>query len=359
MSNDMDAAFSSLSDQTKKMNIALHYAHNDMDRAKQMVTGKYKDLLAIKVSFSSSSLYGAMLIFLNSIYNKIMDMMVIVTTDYSIESISTMDEWNIFESDLLKENEKNVHDAVLSKTMADGVINQFTYNFINDFKILTENKEEIKINHLWKRLIQDVLSLQRLSISVDNQIITSLDMELLSVSSQKLSSFEIVKSGEKGNQVANEESKKEEEESATDKEEIKLIMNSSLILDPIKGKDISTLDPGDKIMLNIIDKNFKTISVAKAFGAYNEENDLIKPIPGRIKTIKYVDNVGYKIYAIVAKGIFVNIVEEENDIKVKMDPNFILLNNQEDGKGKLKSLSFIIIAVVFLCLTGLLLVIIL
>jgi len=97
-------------------------------------------------------------------------------------------------------------------------------------------------------------------------------------------------------------------------------MRSSLILSPIKGKDISELKIGDRVLISLIDNNDHTRSLAKAFNAYNAEENRLLPIPSRIKSIRYIDGVGFKIYVVIAKGIIGQIIEEEKNIKVALDP---------------------------------------
>ena len=66
MPSDLDSAANSLSEQTKKLQIALYYTFGDEDKAKKMVNGTYLDLYVIKGKFSSSSVYGAFVVFLNA-----------------------------------------------------------------------------------------------------------------------------------------------------------------------------------------------------------------------------------------------------------------------------------------------------
>ena len=139
-------------------------------------------------------------------------------------------------------------------------------------------------------------------------------MELESRSSKKLDPRELDKKKEK---PAPEAVEKEEDDDPLKDKEIKLILQGSLILSPIKGIDIKELKVGDRIMISIVDTNPKAVDVAKAFNAY--EDDRIKPIPGRIVSIRHHLHGGYKIFAIVAKGIFIRIEEEEESIKVALD----------------------------------------
>jgi hypothetical protein len=70
----------------------------------------------------------------------------------------------------------------------------------------------------------------------------------------------------------------------------------------------------------MIETTNQTIQIARAFKAYDEENKKVNPVPGRVISIKYIDGMGYKIYAIIAKGVLANIIEEETNIKVGLDP---------------------------------------
>ena len=63
MTENLDAAMSSLSEQNKKLDIAMHYTHGDADKAKEMVSGHYKDVFVLKVKFTSTTSSGAFLFF--------------------------------------------------------------------------------------------------------------------------------------------------------------------------------------------------------------------------------------------------------------------------------------------------------
>ena len=104
-------------------------------------------------------------------------------------------------------------------------------------------------------------------------------------------------------------------------------------------------------MISIIDKTPKAIELAKAFKAYDEEGNM-KPIPGRIVSLKKDDYLN--IIAIVAKGIYMKIIEEEENIKVAMDPTYYNQSKAtEDEESKGFSKTFIIIlTLIFVILVG-------
>ena len=125
---------------------------------------------------------------------------------------------------------------------------------------------------------------------------------------------------------------------------VKLIINCSLILSPIKGKDISKLTPGDRIRVNIIDNNPKAITVAEAFHAYKEGK--FSPINGRVKSVEFTPGAGYIIYAVIAKGVLAKVVEEEENIKVAMDPSYYAESPvEEEAKSNLPIIMVVLTAI--------------
>ena len=161
------------------------------------------------------------------------------------------------------------------------------------------------------------MGLQNVQMTVDYEQITSVDMELYSTSSTKISAIEAQKRKE-------EEEKKKQARISIDDEnpladrDVKLLLQGNVILSPIKGKDIGSVTVGDRIRISITDRNPKAVQVAKAFNAYKDDGTLL-PVSGRIVYIKHMAPNGYKIYAIVAKGIYIKIDEEEDNIKIALD----------------------------------------
>ena len=123
------------------------------------------------------------------------------------------------------------------------------------------------------------------------------------------------------------------------------------MLSPIKGKNISQVETGDRIKINLSPTSPKAITVAKAFKVYDDGK--ISPIAGRVVSIRHLNDGGYKVYAIIAKGIYIKIEEEEEDIRIAMD-------SPQDAESLASSNPSIIIAlvIVFIALIAVVLVII-
>ncbi len=331
MSDQLQSAADSLAEQTKRLDIASYYTHGDMEKAKQMIAGSYKDVSALKVRFSSSSQYGVFLVFFNKVYIQLNSIYVLISQSYSIQDIKTNIGWREFEKEIKDLYDNEEYDQVMCNHAREELVAGATLEFGNELKRLIENDDAISINHKVKKYIEDSLGFQQVQISVDAEPVSSLDMELYSISSKKITQKELAESQKRSSEIDEDgkQIKAADPEDPLAGKEVKLVLNGSLILSPIKGVDISELSTGDRIKLKILDKGPKAIQVAKAFNAYDSENENITAIPGRIVSIRHSMKDGYHIFVIVAKGIYVKILEEEENIKVAIeDP---AKNKKEEG----------------------------
>ncbi|MCX8123070.1 MAG: hypothetical protein N3F66_02775 [Spirochaetes bacterium] len=346
-----DKAYQNLSEQTRKINIALHYTHGDMEKARQMVAGNYNDLYAIKVRFASSTMFGAFLLFFNHIYKVISGLTLILSPSYTLQNINPEWDWVIFEKEIAELMQKGDYDQVLAKTFRDKLVKSLDVILLNELSRNIESKNEIAIDNLFRKLIQETLALKRVDTLVLYQPISSLAMELHSITIPKLKS-EIVEG---------QPAKKAEEQVVPSEAEytpqvgvdgVKLIIKSALILSPIKGKHISKLSPGDRVMVSIIDTNPQAVKVAQALKAY--ENETFKPVPARITYVKYIPQKGYKVYGLIAKGIVVDIDEEEENIKVALDPAYAATIQPQEEEAKPNYLMMAILIILFGIIIGVL-----
>ncbi len=344
MPSDLDSAANSLSEQTKRLQIALHYTFGDEDKSKKMLNGSFLDLYVIKGKFASSSVYGAFIVFLNAPYLRVINSYSMLSRSFEVADVKTNQDWRTFEKQLVEISKKNGFDEGLTAKMKDSMIKALTIQEITKFTKLIEQDDGIAVNHNFQKFISDVTGFQNVELSVDYEKISSIAMELNSITSIKISAAsESVKEPVKEENV-----KVEKLDDPLEGKEVKLILNGALILSPIKGKDISDIVVGDRIMISIIDKSSKASDVLKAFNAVREDGSA-KPITGRIVSIKHAED--YKLFAIVAKGIYVKIEEEENFIKVAMDPTYFnTQSSTEDADNKKNRMTMFILAGVFFVL---------
>lgn len=309
---------SSLTDQAKKMEIALHYTGGDAEKARLMVSGQYNDIYALKCKFSSSTIYGAFILFFHQGWLKLLNTFAIVTPSYAIDTIDLSTEWQVFEKKISDEIRNTEHDYFLGRTLKKELEKQLDYRYLKQIVDLLKADNRIEVSRIIQNLVQGILALTRIDLDIVYQAISSLDMELHSITSSKIGM-------ESKNKDTDSNKDKEmpivplDEEPEKGKSGIKLILNSNLVLSPIKGKNIAELAEGDRVKINITDRNPKAITIAKALNSYDEEEGTLKPLFVRVKSIQHYPGEGYKIYAIIAKGILAKIIEEEENIKIAVE----------------------------------------
>lgn len=351
MTNELETAATNFSEQAKKLQIALYYTHNDQDKAKKMLNDTYRDLIVLKGRFSSASVYGAFIIFFSSVYMKVMNSFALVSKSFELADMKTSMDWRNFEKQLDNILKKGGMDEVFTAQVKENISKGLTIQELTKLLNLISINDAIAVNHSFQKFLSDVTGFQNIELSLDYESVTSLAMELHSITGMKIPPAELARG--QMDEKSKQEVKVEKIDDGLAGKEVKLMLNGALILSPIKGKDIAKLAVGDRIMISIIDKNPKSVDVAKAFNAYDSEGNM-KPIPGRIVSLKRDDYL--HIMAIVAKGIYMKIIEEEENIKVAMDPAYYnqASKNEPEDKGSSKTM-MVVLSLVFVVLVGIIL----
>jgi hypothetical protein len=347
----LNTALNSLSEQTGKINIALHYVGGDLEKARQMVAGSYRDLYALKAVYTSTAMHGAILIFFNHVYSKIANPFAYVIASYATTQLDPSADWRLFEKEMQETMAAGSPDEHLGNALKSKLYESFTFTFARELFRYLEGNNSIAIERAFQKLIQYILNQSRIDVRVEAQQISSLDMELFSATGVKLDSAALIKPGlaEQPKNAAENEKPAGADEIAVGRDGVQLILKASLILAPIKGKDISTLQPGDRVKVSIVDSSPKAVQVAQALNAYQEGN--FRPVIARLKSITYNPAAGYTIFAIIAKGIFVKILEEEKNIRVAMDSAYEMAKGSarpDEPKMNLKVIMLLVAALVLL-----------
>jgi hypothetical protein len=332
MSEILETATGSLSDYTKKLEIAMFFTNGDEERAKQMLAGNLDDVCVIKGRFSSTQSFGAFIAFFNRYYLTLNSIYPLISDSFDLKDIKTNVDWKHFEKDLVDFMGKNLHDDVLGRQFKNVFLTTFTVNFAGELKKLLDGKIEVDINRVFQQMVQDRMGLLGVNMMVDTEFISSLDMETDSLTSRKMVDYkkhqEDIKEGEVDIQIDTDDDKV-----ALNGKEVKLLLRGSLILSPINGRDIGLLVVGDRLKVKIVDIHPRAVQVAKAFNAYTEDG--IQPITGRIVFIRRRTDGGYTIFVAVAKGIYVKVEEMEEGIKVAIDTSYMDTPASSDNMSKI------------------------
>ncbi len=354
----------SASEQNRQYELALYYTKGDKDKANDMLAGTYRDLYTIKARFSATNIHGGFLMFFNIPYSTFVDAYTIVSNSFEVSDLDSSVPWREFEQNIESLLKKCKIDNEHTLDLEDALSKEFTFQYgsgqlaIDLKKSLDKNKRD-DFHRILTNMIQDNLRYQITNISVDYQNTSSLTMELYSASSKKVTREALKKAREEQlseliSQVAEDGDIDEELKG----KHVKLILEGKPILAPINGKPISEISIGERIKVILDSSNPKALIVAKEFKCYNVKEKTISPMSIRVVSIKHFEEGGLQLFGIIAKGIYVKIVEEEENLKIAM-----LLTPDEEKDEYVKSkkgkniLVYMIIIIAVLVLVGVLIII--
>lgn len=305
-------------EESKKLDIALYYTGGDMDKSLRMLSGSYRDLTVIKGQFTTTLLYGAFILFFNHDLLRLLDSFVVITSLKDRRDVNITDDWKAFEQAMMEDLASREKDITLIEGLKGMLAKSFDYSFSAEMQKILSARDDISATRLLLRIIQDYLGKQKVHINVNSQHDSSLEMELHSLGAKKIDPAALVPAQERTDSPAG-LTPEEDAEPRAGRDGVKLIIKGKLILSPIRGKAITGLSPGDRVMFNIVDSNPRAVRLAEGFKAYNDGK--FSPMPATITNIKHTSR-GYRIYAIVAVDILAFITEEERNIKIEMDPGY-------------------------------------
>ncbi len=92
------------------------------------------------------------------------------------------------------------------------------------------------------------------------------------------------------------------------------MLGVDLILSPTRGRNISSLKPGDHVQVMLDSSNPVAYKILKQLNLIS--GDKVKPVGATVYSIKQHPKEGYKVFVQIAKGIL-GRAEEEQDIRIK------------------------------------------
>ncbi|MGV7930789.1 MAG: hypothetical protein AB2L13_18135 [Spirochaetota bacterium] len=92
------------------------------------------------------------------------------------------------------------------------------------------------------------------------------------------------------------------------------MLSVDLILSPTRGRNISSLKPGDHVQVMLDSSNPVAYKILKQLNLIS--GDKVKPVGATVYSIKQHPKEGYKVFVQIAKGVL-GRAEEEQDIRIK------------------------------------------
>lgn len=329
-------------DQSQLVIKASNFTGGDVDKAKAMVAGHYKDIKVVKGKFAitDADLYGFFLIFLKIDDDTISNIsMNIISNPEYFSSCDIEDKWTSCYSKFLKmkeEIEMAEGDELVSH-MAESITGYDLFSYVK------ENDTDAIID-IFVENLRKFYSLPNIDciIKIDES-----------------SSIEMIDKGLEIGNIYKEKPKKDNEK------EIKLPgseieskysykIDAKVLVSPVKGKYINDIADNEMIRVLPLKDTVLAKKIANAQKAIGDNNEIL---PLRAKVIKKaaLEDGGYVIYALVANNVLAKIIEEEN---VKIELYNPQITNKNDEKSNKLIMYVALLAGMIICIFILLLILI-
>ncbi len=264
----------------------------------------------IKCRFKSSarSLYGLALISFNP-SGLIESYHVIASTFSEIYQIEIDSPWNSFESTIVqtkwggKYNQNVTRDLQMQvEALIDDTFQRtHLFDAANDYDYGTV--EQIMFDSV-KRIIQD----KNMKLDIGIEEVTEQDIAEVKEQREK---ERLLKYTQKEDKLSLD---------SFHLDEGSVLLSATLILSPVKGKQLSEIRLGDRIMVKI---DATTAHGQHYIDHYNLRDDtIIKPIPAQVIDIKAPSkNDPILLLLMIEQGVYCKCIEEERQVKLRMfDP---------------------------------------
>ena len=304
-------------DQDRELEIALYYTDHELDDARAMVAGDYKDQYALKGVFSSSTKSGAFLIFFSLFHQAYTHISVVIAPNISLDNLDPSSHWIVFEKRVMDIVNSGKTDPLTSANALNTLTVGMSFEFCRDIKKFLSSSDVTMINYRFKKLIEGKLEANQAQLSIDIEPVSSLDIELYSISTKKLDWDELKKRRLAGEDKLRDLIGSNKIDNPLEGQDVQVLLSGNLVLSPIKGKKVMDLAEGDRVKVNLFAENPKAIKIARAFKAYNEGTKVISPIRGRV-VVNRLFKKEHEVYVAIAKGIYVKTSEAE-PVKVEVE----------------------------------------
>jgi hypothetical protein len=298
----------------ERMIAALSFTNGDNEKARQMIAGQYRDIRVIKGKFALNeiNLYGNFMLFVHIESGAFLNISVIVYTDGKKHDAVDI---SIIWKDYFRVCEKIAKSTELSDStdfLAHLTTSLDGYNLINE--IINNDIENLSSG--MTDIIIKFYGVGKADTRIESDDTTSLDL------AQERIPVKRIDYTKDEQEQPPEDTRPEIEKSA------KFVVEAKAIISPIKGRRVSDLRNGDKILLVLANRDAITIKIAEALGALDDKRQFL-PMKGRIVEKVPVDKIGFFIYCSIAKNALAKITEEGNVLIETADQPRVTVNDTE------------------------------
>ncbi len=313
----MEQQNETLNEKAKRVEISLKYTGGDIDKAKLMSSGKLQDVVVIKGKFAIAdrNSSGLMIGFVNIINEYISSIRVVMSANTSIFStVRIFDSWKTLYKNLV------AYEAADDSMDCGKIVNDLLVSFIEtDIFPDAQNKNLDFLSVSIQDMIKKSTGSEKVKSQFDIEMSSSLDVDLAGINIMLPCPDE-----EPAEQQPAAAPQKPKAETAFQKkldaieENATYIIEAVCVLSPVKGKHIGEIESGERILVVLSAKDSMSDRIIDAYKARGEDGQPL-PIVGRvIEKVANEEGRGYILYALVAKGIYAKIVEEES-VKIQTE----------------------------------------
>jgi len=308
----------SLNEKARRIEISLKYTNGDMDKAKQMSSGKLQDVVVIKGKFAvaDKNTSGLILGFVNVVGEYISSIRVVMSANTRVySSVRVFDSWKTLYKNLV------AYESADDSMNSGKLVNDLLTSFIEtDIFPDAQSKNLDFLSVSIQDMIKKSTGSDKVKSQFDIEMASSLDLELAGVEIMLPGPAEPApepKSAPASQQKPQSDSPFRKKLDAIE-ENATYIIEAVCVLSPVKGKHISEIQPGERILVVLSAKDAMSDRIVDAYKARGEDGQPL-PIVGRvIEKVPNEEGRGYIIYTLVAKGIYAKIVEEES-VKIQTE----------------------------------------
>lgn len=291
--NNINQAVDKFEEENGKFELAMEIAGGDREKAQKLISGEIKNIAAIKGAFKDEAvnLKGLFIFFINLETKTIERNFTVISFDESLQNMPPYLKWSELERRLidLEWGGKNLTNQ--SSDLKTDIQSTITFEYMDKIIVFIGEGKEKEINTILTCIISKSLNLEAVNLTIGIELINK---------------FFIAFEGHTEKKEDVKENKKDEEVKEEGSNEV--ILEGMLEISPVKGINITQLEPGTTILIRLPDKTSKDKYYLNLLNAFNE--DKVIPIPAVVRNVEYDEISGYLVVSGIAPGLVVKCIEQ-------------------------------------------------
>ena len=162
----------------KKLKQAEEYCNGDVELAKKLLAGEFKDTIVFKGRFKDidDKVYGLFVVIINKVFSSIIGSDSIISHFASIYRHKPLDYWGAFLNRLSKEKEEADYDQTVSEQINNSLKRFLEITGVNNIIFMAESNDIANLTDQFRSIIQEVIKFDDIQILMDFEHTTSIEV---------------------------------------------------------------------------------------------------------------------------------------------------------------------------------------